>query len=264
SPALAAALAALAAAAFVVVGVASNQRSIVSLAGENRPRYWHVAWHEYEDNPVLGSGAGTFDEYWLQYRTVPSFARDAHSLYIESLAELGPLGLGLVVAALGLPLLALRRDLDPVGAAAAAGYVAYLIHTGLEWDWELPAVTLAGLLCGTALLVATRDGSARELSTPTRLALLAAALAFAALTLMPKTATNPAGSQHCVTATVQDAFTDPVEGVTVRFTVSGSDSVSGSRTTDANGQATFCYTVSAFPGADAIHAFADTNDNGAQ
>ncbi len=84
------------------------------------------------------------------------------------------------------------------------------------------------------------------------------------LTLTPKTATNAAGQQHCVTATVQDAFGDPVAGVTVRFSVSGSDSTSGSGTTDANGQATFCYTVSAFPGADAIHAFADTNSNSAQ
>jgi hypothetical protein len=86
----------------------------------------------------------------------------------------------------------------------------------------------------------------------------------ATLTLSPETATNPVDSEHCVTATVEDAFGNPVPGVTVRFTVAGSDSASGSATTDANGQATFCYTVSALPGADAIHAFADTDGDATQ
>lgn len=86
----------------------------------------------------------------------------------------------------------------------------------------------------------------------------------ATLSLSPETATNPVDSEHCVTATVEDAFGNPVPGVTVRFTVAGSDSASGSATTDTNGQATFCYTVSPLPGADAIHAFADTDGDGEQ
>src|SRR5207249_11262221 len=65
----------------------------------------------------------------------------------------------------------------------------------------------------------------------------------------------------CVTATVKDAMSRPVPGVTVRFTVTGSNSASGSATTDANGQAVFCYTGTV-AGADAITAFADANNNG--
>ena len=41
-------------------------------------------------------------------------------------------------------------------------------------------------------------------------------------------------------------------------------SSSGSGTTDPNGQATFCYTGPALPGSDAIMAFADTDQDGAQ
>jgi hypothetical protein len=81
------------------------------------------------------------------------------------------------------------------------------------------------------------------------------------LTLDPFTATNPVGTQHCVTATVTNAFGVPQAGVTVRFTVSGSVMTSGAATTDANGEAVFCYTGPALPGADAITAFADTNNN---
>ena len=39
-----------------------------------------------------------------------------------------------------------------VAGVAAGGFAAYLVHTGLDWDWEMPAVTLTGLLCGVGLL----------------------------------------------------------------------------------------------------------------
>jgi hypothetical protein len=84
----------------------------------------------------------------------------------------------------------------------------------------------------------------------------------ATLTLDPPTATNDVETQHCVTATVEDAGGNPVPDVTVRFTVTGSVNTSGSATTDANGQATFCYQGPLLPGMDVITAFADTdNDN---
>src|SRR5256714_893745 len=128
--------------------------------------------------PVLGAGAGPFERSWLLYRPVGSFARDAHSLSLETLAELGPIGLVLLLAALGLPLLVLRGQRDPMLATAAAGYVAYLIHTGVDWDWELPAVTLCGLICGSGLLLWARPRDAPELRAWERLALIAAAVAL--------------------------------------------------------------------------------------
>src|SRR5918996_1440081 len=90
----------------------------------------------------------------------------------------------------------------------------------------------------------------------------------ATLVLEPAADTNPVGTDHCVTATVRDAFGNPVPGVTVRFSVPTSVATfaspsSGADVTDANGEATFCYSAS-LPGEDAIHAFADTNNNGTQ
>lgn len=93
----------------------------------------------------------------------------------------------------------------------------------------------------------------------------------ASLTLTPPTDTNAVGEQHCVTATVRDAFGNPVPGVTVRFSVGPGVPMtttfpspsSGSAVTDSNGQATFCYTAS-LPGADTIHAYADVNNNNVQ
>jgi hypothetical protein len=86
----------------------------------------------------------------------------------------------------------------------------------------------------------------------------------ATLTLAPPAATNDVGTQHCVTATVKDAAGNPTPGITVRFSVSGSVTTSGSATTDANGQAVFCYTGPELPGADAITAFADTDGDNMQ
>jgi Mg-chelatase subunit ChlD len=103
------------------------------------------------------------------------------------------------------------------------------------------------------------DGVPR--GNPEEVDVIVTAGAPATLTLSPKTAVNPVDTEHCVTATVKDALGQPVPGVTVRFTVTGSVNTSGSATTDANGEATFCYTGPPLPGVDTIRAYADTNNN---
>ncbi|MDQ1595709.1 MAG: hypothetical protein QOH40_2265, partial [Arthrobacter pascens] len=84
------------------------------------------------------------------------------------------------------------------------------------------------------------------------------------LSLVPAADTNDVATQHCVTATVEDASGNPTSGITVRFQVTGSVNTSGSDTTDVNGEATFCYQGPELPGADAISAFADTNNDTTQ
>jgi O-Antigen ligase len=120
--------------------------------------YWRVAWEEFEQNPWLGSGAGTYFRYW-ETSGIAAGVRDAHSLYLETLAELGPVGLALLVLALVLPLVAaVRARGAPFAGAALAGYSAFLVHAGLDWDWEMPVVTLAALVCAVALLASARVG----------------------------------------------------------------------------------------------------------
>jgi len=60
---------------------------------------------------------------------------------------------------------------------------------------------------------------------------------------------------------VTNTFGVQQPGVTVVFTVTGSVNEMDSVTTDADGEAMFCYTGPALPGADAIQAFADDNPN---
>jgi Bacterial Ig-like domain (group 1) len=84
----------------------------------------------------------------------------------------------------------------------------------------------------------------------------------ATLVLEPESDENIVDEEHCVIATVEDAFGNPTPGITVRFSVSGASSASGSAITDAAGQATFCYTGPPLPGVDVITAFADTDGDG--
>jgi tetratricopeptide (TPR) repeat protein len=161
-----------------------QNRRLLSLSGSSRAQYWHVAWLEYQEHPWLGTGAGSFQRHWLRLRPAELPVLDAHSIYLETLAELGPVGLALLVAALTLPLVAsvLARD-DPVAVPAVGGYVAYLVHAAQDWDWELPAVTLAGLVCAAALLVLAERRPRPQLPPSLRVgaAAITVVLALAAL-----------------------------------------------------------------------------------
>lgn len=167
-------------------------RRLFSLSGNGRADLWAAAWRNYESNRWLGSGAGSYEQRWLSDRPYGMKVRDAHALYLEVLSELGPIGLALLVAAFGLPLVAAvkarRRALVP---AVFGAYVAFVIHAGADWDWEMPAVTLTGLFCGVALLVAARTGRDRRLSPTSRravLALVAPLIAFAFIGLIGNSA----------------------------------------------------------------------------
>ena len=166
-------------------GTNLNER-LFTFSGSGRLTQWRVALDEYRDHPWLGAGAGSYERYWLQHRTVAGKIRDAHSLYLETLAELGPAGLALLVAALALPLAAaVRARRHALVPAAFGAYAAYLVHAGVDWDWELTAVTLAALLCASAALIEARGSlSPPALTRPARAGALVAALALSALALV--------------------------------------------------------------------------------
>jgi O-Antigen ligase len=154
------------------------RQELLTFSGSFRSDYWRVAWHEYRAHPLGGTGAGTFDLYWTRNRKTIYGARDAHNLYLETLAELGPIGLLLLLATFAVPFVGLRRaGKEPLAAAAAGAYLAFLVHAGVDWDWEIPAVTITGLLCGTAVVVAA--GQTQALPRLTRPAALGALVPLA-------------------------------------------------------------------------------------
>lgn len=160
----------LARSAYDAVGTASDptaadannlNRRLGSISSTQRVEHWRVARQVFEQHPWIGSGAGTFEQHWLQQRPTAFQARDAHSLYLESLAELGVVGLLLVLGLLALPLAgALRAREHPLVAGAFGAYLAYLVHAGIDWHWEMPVVTLLAVACGVGLITVHDEGRA--------------------------------------------------------------------------------------------------------
>jgi hypothetical protein len=117
----------------------------------NRYEYWKVAARSFADHPLIGVGAGGFQAEWLRERPFREGVRDAHSLYLETAAELGIVGLALLALLFGGIAAAARRAL-PALAGSVAALAAWALHAGLDWDWEMPALTLVAIVLAGHLL----------------------------------------------------------------------------------------------------------------
>jgi hypothetical protein len=180
APALAAVLIVVGLALAIVVGAheSGGTAPLSSGAGRlttlqsNRYDYWSVALRAFASSPLHGVGAGGWSVDWLRWRSVSEFATDAHSLELQTLAELGVVGVVLLVTLLLGVTVAARRELvsgSTVAPGAIAALVVYLAHSPLDWDWQMPAVTLvAAVLSGTLLA-----GALQRRGRPDELALVA-------------------------------------------------------------------------------------------
>jgi hypothetical protein len=141
------------------VGATSQRLGSVE---SNRYAYWKVALDVFAEHPLVGDGSHSFQVDWLERRKIADIAKDAHSLYFETAAELGIAGLialalflGGVTASAGR---ALRRD-TVVAAGPVAALSAWGLHAGLDWDWEMPGVSLVAIvLMGALIAWGERDG----------------------------------------------------------------------------------------------------------
>ena len=163
-----------------------TQSHLLSGSGTGRWQQWTGAIDEWRTKPLIGRGAGSFGAWWAQHGTLPGFITDAHSLYAETLGELGILGFMFLIATFGAGLLAVvlrlrattGRDHATV-AALGATLVAYMVGAGVDWVWELTVVALVafvvlGLLTGPATLPADPADTAPVRSGLWRLAPVAA------------------------------------------------------------------------------------------
>lgn len=109
-----------------------------------RVHHWESALEAFEERSIEGHGAGMFPAIWARDRpTDEALVEDAHSLYLEVAAELGLVGAVLLLVALGGVLLAFVARFRSPGrrmyVALFAAALVWLIHAGIDWDWELPA-----------------------------------------------------------------------------------------------------------------------------
>jgi hypothetical protein len=159
---------------------------LFSFSGNGRADLWRIAWNEYRGHELLGAGAGSYGRYYQAHQPAAlGTVNDAHSLYLETLTELGPIGLVTLLVALGSPFLALRSGrLQALVPAALGAVVAFLVHAAVDWDWELPAVTIVPLLLGGYALLEARKAAIPFRRVPTRALGLAVAAVLGAFSLV--------------------------------------------------------------------------------
>jgi O-Antigen ligase len=78
-----------------------------------RARYWSEALNVFDAHPLLGAGAEGYRTARLRYRTAPIEVRHAHGFVVQTLADLGVVGLLLALALLAAWITAAGRATHP-------------------------------------------------------------------------------------------------------------------------------------------------------
>ena len=174
-----------------LVGHAREPRARLTSAGNNgRIAQWDVALDAFEAKPLIGNGAGTYQLLWAQHRPYLFTVIDAHSLYIQVLGELGLVGILLIGGALISIFVGLARRMRGeerhIYAAILALAIVWAIHAGVDWDWEMPAVTLwLFALAGLGLSKPIGERSRAAAIEPGRVVRIVAALCVGVLAVTP-------------------------------------------------------------------------------
>jgi hypothetical protein len=137
----------------------STSEHLLNSSGSGRWQFWSAAVDEWTTAKVVGRGAGSFEAWWAQHASLALPTRDAHSIFLQALGELGLIGLAcmaiawIVGPALGLILARRLAGPERIAAATAASVaVAFAVGAAIDWMWQLPAVALAGVVAlGLAL-----------------------------------------------------------------------------------------------------------------
>ncbi|HVF78856.1 MAG TPA: O-antigen ligase family protein [Solirubrobacteraceae bacterium] len=192
----------------------SDPTRLVSSNSGNRWVWWKEAAGAWSDKPLQGWGAGSFPVTHKMYREVELVVTQPHNMPLQFLAETGIVGTLLVAGAVGLLLfcaldrlrtMANGRERD-LGVALFAGAIAWLVHGLVDWDWDIPAVTVPVLLFLGVLVATPREQRVSvpllHTATGTRGLALALACVFAGLVIvsagLPMIADQKASSAQAV------------------------------------------------------------------
>jgi len=139
-----------------------TRERLSEVTNDGRLPLWEAAVRIYDTQKLHGTGAGTYQLQYTRYRSEHQYVTDAHSLYLQSLAELGIVGFVLIgVVVLGILGGLAARIRGPgrgLYAALFAATLAWAVHQAADWDWQMPAVTLAVFILAGMALARPLDG----------------------------------------------------------------------------------------------------------
>ena len=167
-------------------GPGAGSGRLGSVAGESRYELWKAALDQNSTKPLNGTGSGTFELWWARHGRTGESVRDTHSLYLQTLGELGIVGLALLVAFLVTVFAAGGRSMLRASAAkrsrlaaALAACAAFCLSAVVDWVWQIPVLAVALLLLAS-LLVTGEDRAESQgrasLGAPLRIGFGAAAI----------------------------------------------------------------------------------------
>lgn len=156
---------------------ASSAARYESTAGSGRYQLWQAAVDANASEPLTGIGPGTYEFWEAREGAIEPFVRDAHSLYLEGLAEQGIVGFLLIVGLVLVPLGVGARRALARGALERRGWVAaatssclvFAAAAAVDWAWELTILPVIFFILAAAILGLRHDHEpARGESWPRR------------------------------------------------------------------------------------------------
>lgn len=132
---------------------------LLSVAGSHRYQYWQVALHAFSSSPWHGIGPGTFQFYWAQHQKLGEYVVNAHSLWIETLAELGIVGLVLLAGFFlwtlvggAIRALGSEHDRRALRITAVSGVAAFCAAAAFDWDWQIAVIPMITMMLAAVAL----------------------------------------------------------------------------------------------------------------
>jgi hypothetical protein len=125
---------------------------LTRLSTRGRYQIWRSALDAAGTAPLHGIGPGSFEFWWAREGRLDKFFGSGHSLYFDTLAELGFIGLLLIGSVLVIAIVAgaARATREPAAqhllAGAAAGCAVFAVSAGIEWIWEVAVLPVAFLV----------------------------------------------------------------------------------------------------------------------
>ncbi len=155
--------------------VPRNTPGRLTAVGSVRARYWNEALDIFKAHPALGAGAAGYETARLRYRTQPLDVRQAHGYIVQTLADLGIVGLALTLtllvawmAAAGAPTHPFNRRWTARRSPPAIAWgnmplaytpervgmltmlsivVVFGVHSFADWTWYVPGDACVALMC---------------------------------------------------------------------------------------------------------------------
>ena len=142
--------------------VPSNDPTRLTAIGSVRARYWDEALRIWRSHELLGAGAGGYHTARTRIRQDTLNVRHAHGYIVQTMADLGLVGLAITLALLAAWLAAAARTTGVVGPRAQRGpytpervglltlvavVVVFGVHSFVDWSWIVPGNAVLALLC---------------------------------------------------------------------------------------------------------------------